>query len=87
MQQLALVAWIAFAEKNNQTALKYMRASADLEETVAALQAAGIDARARMGASDPKQAGRVMGEIMKANKGKFDSSAVRRIVNEELTPK
>jgi uncharacterized protein YqeY len=38
----------------------------------------------RLGASDPKQSGRVMGEIMKANKGKFDPSAVKRIVEEEL---
>jgi uncharacterized protein YqeY len=41
----------------------------------------------RMGASDPKQSGRVMGDIMKANKGKFDPSAVKRIVEEELTPR
>ncbi len=41
----------------------------------------------RMGASDPKQSGRVMGEIMKANKGKFDPSAVKRIVEEELAPR
>jgi Asp-tRNA(Asn)/Glu-tRNA(Gln) amidotransferase B subunit len=40
-----------------------------------------------MGASDPKQSGRVMGDIMKANKGKFDPSAVKRIVEEELTPR
>jgi uncharacterized protein YqeY len=39
---------------------------------------------ARLGASDPKQSGRVMGEIMKANKGKFDPSSVKRIVEEEL---
>jgi uncharacterized protein YqeY len=39
---------------------------------------------ARLGASDPKQAGRVMGEVMKANKGKFDPSSVKRIVDEEL---
>jgi uncharacterized protein YqeY len=38
----------------------------------------------RLGASDPKQAGRVVGEIMKANKGKLDPSAVKRIVDEEL---
>jgi uncharacterized protein YqeY len=38
----------------------------------------------RMGASDPKQAGRVMGDIMKAHKGKFDPSSVKRIVEEEL---
>ena len=39
---------------------------------------------ARLGASDPKQAGRVMGEIMKTHKGKFDPSTVKRIVEEEL---
>ena len=39
-----------------------------------------------MGVSDPKQAGRVVGEIMKANKGKLEPSAVKRIVEEELTP-
>jgi uncharacterized protein YqeY len=38
----------------------------------------------RLGASDAKQAGRVVGEIMKANKGKVDPSAVKRIVDEEL---
>ena len=42
---------------------------------------------ARLGASDIKQAGRVMGEIMKANKGKFDPASVKRIVEEELAPK
>ena len=41
---------------------------------------------ARLGASDPKQSGRVMGEIMKAHKGKFDASSVKRIVEEELAP-
>jgi uncharacterized protein len=39
----------------------------------------------RLGASDPKQAGRVVGEVMKANKGKLDPSAVKRIVDEELS--
>jgi uncharacterized protein len=34
--------------------------------------------------TDPRQAGKVMGEIMKANKGKFDPAAVKRIVEEEL---
>jgi uncharacterized protein YqeY len=33
---------------------------------------------------DPKQAGRLMGEIMKANKGKFDPAAVKRILEEEI---
>ena len=39
---------------------------------------------ARLGPTDPKASGRVMGEIMKANKGKFDPAAVKRIVEEEL---
>jgi uncharacterized protein YqeY len=42
---------------------------------------------ARLGVSDIKQAGRVIGEIMKANKGKFEPSAVKRLVEEELAPK
>ena len=42
---------------------------------------------ARTGASDVKQAGRVMGEVMKANKGRFDASLVKRLVEEELVPK
>jgi hypothetical protein len=51
------------------------------------VRAAVRETVARLGASDPKQAGRVTGEIMKANKGKFDPAAVKRIVDEELTPK
>ena len=42
---------------------------------------------ARLGVSDGKSAGRVVGEIMKANKGKLEPSAVKRIVDEELGPK
>jgi uncharacterized protein len=42
---------------------------------------------ARLGVSDVKQSGRVVGDIMKANKGKFEAAAVKRIVEEELTPK
>jgi uncharacterized protein YqeY len=42
---------------------------------------------ASLAVSDPRQAGKVMGEIMKANKGKFDPAAVKRIVEEELKPK
>jgi uncharacterized protein YqeY len=49
------------------------------------VRAAVRETIARLGAADPKQSGRVMGEIMKANKGKFDPSAVKRIVEEELT--
>ena len=44
------------------------------------------EALVRMGVSDPKQSGRVVGEIMKANKGKLEPAAVKRIVEEELTP-
>ena len=38
----------------------------------------------RLGPVDPKQSGRVMGEIMKTNKGKFDPAMVKRLVEEEL---
>jgi len=38
----------------------------------------------RMGVSDPKQSGRVMGDIMKAHKGKLEAASVKRIVDEEL---
>ncbi len=39
---------------------------------------------ARMEVKDPKQAGKVMGEIMKAHKGHFEPPTVKRIVEEEL---
>ena len=42
---------------------------------------------ARLGVSDAKQAGRVVGDIMKANKGKLEAATVKRIVGEELVPK
>jgi uncharacterized protein len=48
------------------------------------VRAAVRETLARLGASDPKQSGRVMGDIMKAHKGKFDPSTVKRIVEEEL---
>src|ERR1044071_2379247 len=51
------------------------------------VRAAVRETIARLGAADPKQSGRVMGDIMKANKGKFDPSAVKRIVEEELGAK
>jgi len=44
------------------------------------------EALVRLGVSDGKQAGRVVGEIMKANKGKLEPAAVKRIVEEELAP-
>ena len=39
---------------------------------------------ARLAITDPKQAGRLMGEIMKAHKGKFEPSTVKRLVEAEL---
>jgi len=42
------------------------------------------EALARLGISDPKQAGRVMGDIMKTKKGVFDPQMVKTIVAEEL---
>jgi uncharacterized protein YqeY len=51
------------------------------------VRAAVRETLARLGAADPKQAGRVVGEIMKANKGKFEPATVKRMVDEELAPK
>jgi uncharacterized protein len=48
------------------------------------VRAAVKDLLARQPATDPKQAGRLMGEIMKTNKGKFDPAMVKKIVEEEL---
>src|SRR4051794_33255654 len=42
---------------------------------------------ARLGVLDAKSSGRVVGEIMKANKGKFEPATVKRMVEEELAPK
>jgi uncharacterized protein len=39
---------------------------------------------ARLGVSDAKQAGRVVGDIMKAHKGKLEPATVKRFVEEEL---
>ena len=36
---------------------------------------------------DPKQTGKVVGEIMKVNKGKFDAGMVKRLVEEALAGK
>lgn len=41
----------------------------------------------RLSIADPKQAGRLMGEIMKTNKGRFEASTVKRLIEEELTAK
>jgi len=51
------------------------------------VRAAVREAIARLGITDPKQAGRLMGEIMKANKGRFEAGTVKRLVEQELGPK
>jgi uncharacterized protein YqeY len=51
------------------------------------VRAAVKEAIARLSITDPKQAGRLMGEIMKANKGKFEAGMVKKFVDEELQPK
>jgi uncharacterized protein YqeY len=61
---------------------KFLPKAASDDEVRAAVR----ESLVRLGVSDPKQAGRVVGEIMKANKGKMDPSAVKRIVDEELAP-
>src|SRR5262245_28264596 len=48
------------------------------------VRAAVRETIARLGVSDPKQAGRVMGEVMKANKGRFEAATVKRFLDEEL---
>ena len=48
------------------------------------VQAIVTETIARLGASDPKQSGRVVGEIMKANKGKLEPATVKRIVDQAL---
>ena len=39
---------------------------------------------ARMGIKDPRQSGKVMGEIMKTRKGLFDPQMVKRLVEETI---
>ena len=51
------------------------------------VRAVAKEAIARLGVSDAKQAGKVMGDIMKTNKGKFDPAMVKRLVEQELAPK
>ena len=45
------------------------------------------EAIARLAVSDLKQAGKVLGDIMKTNKGKFDPAMVKRLIEAELAPK
>lgn len=51
------------------------------------VRAAVKEAIARLGVTDAKQAGKVLGDIMKAHKGKFDPAMVKRLIEMELAPK
>jgi hypothetical protein len=51
------------------------------------VRAAVKEAIARLGVTDAKQAGKVQGDIMKAQKGKFDAMMVKRLIDAELAPK
>jgi hypothetical protein len=51
------------------------------------VRAAVRAAIAALGATDPKMAGRVVGEVMKAHKGKVDAAEVKKVVEAELAPK
>jgi uncharacterized protein YqeY len=53
----------------------------------AEVRAAVKEAIARLAVTDPKQSGKVMGDLMKTNKGKFDPAMVKRLAEEELAPK
>ena len=59
---------------------RFLPALAGDDETRVAVR----EALTRLAVTDPKQAGKVMGDVMKAHKGKFDPAAVKRIVEEEL---
>ena len=59
---------------------RFLPKAADEGEVRAAVR----ETIARTGATDPKQVRRVVGEIMKANKGRFEAALVKRLVEEEL---
>ena len=48
------------------------------------VRAAVRKAKADLGTTDPKMAGRVVGAVMKEHKGRVDAGLVKRIVDEEL---
>ena len=62
---------------------RFLPKAAGEEEVRAAVR----EAIARLGTTDPKQIGRLVGEVMKPNKGRFEASLVKRLAEEELTPK
>jgi uncharacterized protein YqeY len=64
-----------------QVCARFLPTLASEDEVRATVQ----DTITRLKVTDPKQAGRVMGEVMKLNKGKFDPAMVKRIVEALLT--
>ncbi|HXU80072.1 MAG TPA: GatB/YqeY domain-containing protein [Polyangia bacterium] len=48
------------------------------------VRAVVLETVTRLGVKDPKQAGKVMGEIMKTRKGTFDPQMVKRLVEEAI---
>jgi hypothetical protein len=48
------------------------------------VRAAVKETIARLAVTDPKQAGKLLGEIMKTRKGKFDPAMVKRLIEAEL---
>jgi uncharacterized protein YqeY len=59
---------------------KFLPKAASDDETRAIVRETVV----RLGLTDAKQAGRVVGEIMKAHKGKLEPATVKRMVEEEL---
>lgn len=51
------------------------------------VRAAVREAITRLSITDPKQGGRLMGDLMKANKGKFETGMLKKVIDEELAPK
>ena len=51
------------------------------------LRAAVRAAITALGATDPKMAGRVVGEVMKQHKGTVEAAEVKKVAEEELAPK
>jgi uncharacterized protein len=60
---------------------KFLPKTAGEDEVRAAVK----ETLTRMAVTDPKQGGKVMGEIMKTKKGVFDPAMVKKIVDEELS--
>jgi uncharacterized protein YqeY len=59
---------------------RFLPQAASDEEVLATVR----ETIAKLATRDVKQTGRIVGEIMKAHKGKFDPSTVKRLVEQEL---